>query len=194
MRAALYLRVSTIDQTTENQRLELDKLCDFKGWEITQTYEDHGISGSKGRQARKGLDDLLKDATRGRFDIALFWSVDRLGRSTAQVTAAMEELKQAGVKQYYMKEAIDTSTPHGEAMIEMAAVFAKLERSMIVERVKAGLERAKAQGKTLGRRKVSKAKEQRVLELRKQGLSYHKIAKEAQVGVSVVQRVLKAIT
>ena len=189
-RAALYLRVSTDDQTTDNQRLELEKLADLRGWDIVRIYQDDGISGAKGRKHRPGLDQLLKDAARRRFDLVLFWSVDRLGRSTAQVTSTMAELDDLGVGQFYFKESIDTSTPHGQAMLEMAAVFAKLERAMISERVKAGLARAKAQGKKLGRPPLSKRQRESVLRAREDGLSIREIAKRTKVSFGSVRNVL----
>lgn len=190
-RAALYLRVSTQDQTTENQKRDLEKLCELRGWEIVETYQDDGISGAKGRTARPGLDQLLKDARRRKFDVAVFWSVDRLGRSTAQVTANMDDLEACGVSQFYFKESMDTSTAHGKAMLEMAAVFAKLERSMIQERVKAGIARRKAQGKSFGRPKIAASKEREIKKLRAKGTGIQKIAKTVGCGVSAVQRVLK---
>lgn len=190
-RAALYVRVSTDDQTTENQRLDLEKLCELRGWTVTATYQDNGISGSKGRDQRPGLDALLKDAKRRRFDVAVFWSVDRLGRSTASVAASMDELEACNVAQFYFKESMDTSTVHGRAMLEMAAVFARLERGMIQERVKAGMARAKAEGKTLGRPKISSETEAKILLLRRDGHGMIKIAKTLGIGVSAVQRVVK---
>jgi DNA invertase Pin-like site-specific DNA recombinase len=144
-RAAIYLRVSTDGQTVENQRADLMKLAELRGWDVVATYEDAGISGAKGRDKRPRLDNLLKDAKRRRFDIALFWAVDRLGRSTSAVVTAMDELEAAGVSQFYFKESMDTSTANGRAMLEMAAVFARLEREMIRSRVNAGLQRAKAE-------------------------------------------------
>lgn len=191
-RAAIYLRVSTDSQTTENQRIDLEKLCDLRKWDIVEVYEDKGISGAKGRKARPALDQLLKDAKKRRFDIAVFWSVDRLGRSTSQVTTNMDDLEACGVSQFYFKESMDTSTAHGKAMLEMAAVFAKLERSMIQERVKAGLARAKAKGTKLGRRKITSAKEKAILKARAEGKGIIKIAKEVGVGVGTVQRVVNA--
>jgi DNA invertase Pin-like site-specific DNA recombinase len=198
-RAAIYLRVSTDEQTTENQKADLLKLADLRCLEVVATYADEGISGTKGRDKRPGLDALLKDAKRRRFDIALFWSVDRLGRSTAGVATAMDELEAAGVAQFYFKESMDTSTAHGRAMLEMAAVFARLEREMIVGRIKAGMARVKAAGgktKTgnpLGRPKVAPEVETAILRARSDnpGLGIVKLAKQHGVGVSVVQRLLK---
>ena len=190
-RAALYLRVSTDRQTIANQREDLQKLCAYRGWEIVAEYSDEGISGTKGRDKRPGLDAMLKDAARRRFDIAIFWSVDRLGRSTAKVAKMMEELDSFGVKQFYHKESIDTSTAHGRAMLQMAAVFAALERDMIAERVKAGLARAKAEGKRLGRAPVSARKRQEITTRRAEGLSYRATAEACGVALSTVYKVLK---
>jgi DNA invertase Pin-like site-specific DNA recombinase len=156
-RAALYVRVSTDGQSTSNQRQALTEVAERRGWTITATYEDAGISGTKGRDKRPGFDAMLRDATRRRFDVLMFWSIDRLGRSTAAVTAALADLEAAGVAIYADKEAMDATTPHGRAMLQMAAVFAELERGMIRERVMAGLARVRAEGKkTLGRPKVGK--------------------------------------
>lgn len=192
-RTALYLRVSTAEQTTENQRLELVKLAELRGWQVTEVYEDAGISGAKGRDKRPELDRLLKDAAKRKFDRVLVWSVDRLGRSTAQVAVTMEELRSSRVNLFCYRESMDSSTAHGQAMLEMAAVFAKLERAMIQERVKAGLARAKAEGKTLGRpRVVDDAVRSAVLTGKSAGLSVRKIAAQVGVSVGTVQGVLTA--
>ncbi|WP_191250059.1 recombinase family protein [Kordiimonas sediminis] len=191
MRAAMYLRVSTEGQNTQNQRMELEKTAKHRDWEIVEVYEDAGISGAKGRNKRPALDALMKDAVRGKFDIVMVWSVDRLGRSLQDLVGTLHDLHAVKVDLFMHQQAIDTSTSAGKALYQMCGVFAEFERSMIQERVKAGLERAKANGKTLGRRKVGEHKEAAILEYRAEGLSYHKIAKAVGVGVSVVQRVLK---
>lgn len=187
-RAALYLRVSTGEQTTENQRRDLEKLAELRGLSVVAVYEDAGVSGAKDRRDRPGLDALLKDAKKRRFDIALFWSVDRLGRSTRQVTTHMGDLDACGVAQFFFKESMDTSTAHGRAMLEMAAVFATLEREMIRERVIAGLERVKATGRTksgkpVGRPTVDPKLTAKIVKMRSEGQSIRKIA--ASVGLSV---------
>jgi DNA invertase Pin-like site-specific DNA recombinase len=189
-RAALYLRVSTEDQTTDNQRLELEKLADLRGWTVVQIYQDNGISGAMGRKHRPGLDQMLKDAARRRFDLVVFWSVDRLGRSTAEVTSIMAEIDALGIGQFYFKQSIDTSTPHGQAMVEMAAVFAKLERAMISERVKAGLARARAQGKRLGRPPLTIKQKNAVIHAGREGLSLRAIARRTGVSYGSVRAVL----
>lgn len=188
-RAALYLRVSTDGQTTDNQRLALTDVAERRGWEITKTYEDTGISGAKGRDKRPQVDAMLKDATRRRFDILMTWAVDRLGRSTAAVTSALEKLHEAGVDVFVDRQAVDTTTPHGKAMFQMAAVFGELERSLIRERIMAGLTRARSQGKKLGRPMVGKKVEDAIRTRLAAGQGILKIAKALRVGVSTVQRV-----
>jgi DNA invertase Pin-like site-specific DNA recombinase len=188
-RVALYLRVSTDGQTTENQRLALAAVAERRGWEVTRTYEDAGISGAQGRDKRPGLDAAMKDATRRRFDVLAVWSIDRLGRSTATVATTLAELDAAGVSIYADREGMDATTPHGRAMLQMAAVFAELERGMIRERVNAGLARAKAQGKVLGRPKVGGHVEDAIRAALASGKGMLKVAKELGVGGSTVQRV-----
>ena len=193
-RAALYLRVSTDGQTTENQRLALMAVAERRGWSVGTVYEDAGISGAKGRDRRPGFDAMLKDATRRRFDVLMVWSIDRMGRSTAMVATALAELEAAGVSIYADREAMDATTPHGKAMLHMAAVFAELERGMIRERVMAGLDRAKAQGVTLGRPKVATKVEAAIRERLAQGHGMLRIARGLGVGVSTVQRVKREAT
>ena len=190
-RAVIYTRVSTDKQTTKNQLIELEEVIKRHGWELVKVYQDKGISGTKGRTERPQFDSLLKDATRKQFDIVLSWSVDRLGRSLQDLVGFLNELHSKHIDLYLHQQGVDTSTPSGKALFQMMGVFAEFERSMIQERVKAGLERAKAQGKTLGRPRVSPQKEQRIIELRKQGMGIRKVAAEVGVGVSVVQRVGK---
>jgi len=188
-RAALYLRVSTDGQTTDNQRRVLCEVAERRGWAITETYEDAGISGAKGRDKRPGFDAMLKGATRRRFDVLMFWSIDRLGRSTAAVATALVELEAAGVAIYADKEAVDATTPHGRAMLQMAAVFAELERGMIRERVLAGLARVRAAGKRLGRPKVAVSIETAIRASLAGGTGILKTAKACGVGTATVQRI-----
>jgi DNA invertase Pin-like site-specific DNA recombinase len=132
---------------------------------------------------------MLKDATRRRFDVLMFWSIDRLGRSTAAVTTALAELDAAGVAIYADKEAMDATTPHGRAMLQMAAVFAELERGMIRERVIAGLSRARAQGVQLGRPRLAADVEAAVRQRLAAGVGMLKVARQLGIGSSSVQRV-----
>ncbi|WP_020562066.1 recombinase family protein [Methylosarcina fibrata] len=191
-RAALYIRVSTDQQTTENQRLELEKIANKSGWEIVQVYEDAGISGSKGRDKRPALDKMLKAATQRKFDVIMAWSVDRLGRSLQDLVGIMHDLHSVGVDMYLHQQAIDTTTPSGRALFQMCGVFAEFERSMIQERVHAGLSRARQQGKQLGRPKTDTSVEQEIIKLRSEGMGVLKIGKTLGIGTSVVQRVIKA--
>ncbi len=135
VRAAIYLRVSRDNQTTENQRLVLARVAEHRGWLVVQTYEDHGISGGKGRDQRPAFDAMLKDAVRRRYDILMVWSIDRLGRSVLHVANALAELDAAGIRLYCDQQGIDSSTPMGRAMIQMASVFGEQERSPKVENV-----------------------------------------------------------
>lgn len=192
-RAAIYLRVSTDGQTTENQRLALEAVAERRGWTVVRAYEDAGISGAKARDQRPGFDAAMKDAARRRFDVLMAWSVDRLGRSAAGVAAALDELHAAGVAIYADKEGVDATTPHGRAMLQMAAVFAELERGMVRERVNAGLARARAQGKTLGRPKVAEGTEGAIRARLLAGEGIVKAAKALGVGVSTVQRVRREL-
>ncbi len=189
-RVALYLRVSTNDQTTEHQRRELDAVAQARGWNVVAVYSDDGISGAKGRDKRPGLDAMLKDATRGKFDVVAAWAIDRLGRSLAGLVQTLDELRGVGCDLYLHQQAIDTTTPTGRAFLGMAAVFAEFERDMIRERVHAGLKTAKAKGVKLGRPRISGVTEGRIRELHAQGMGQLRIAKEAGCGVSAVRRVL----
>jgi DNA invertase Pin-like site-specific DNA recombinase len=189
-RVALYLRVSTDAQTTENQRLELEQVAEQRGWQVVATYEDAGISGSKGRDKRPEFDRLCRDMTRCKFDIVATWSVDRLGRSLHDLVGFLAELQGAGRDLYLHQQAVDTTTPAGRAMFQMMGVFAEFERSMIVSRVNAGLARAKAKGVRLGRKPTSPKVEERIRELRATGIGIIKIARQLGIGVSVVQRVV----
>ena len=152
MKVAIYARVSTNEQTTENQIRDLAKWAKRAGHKIVATYDDNGVSGAKGREYRKEFDKLLKAAVRREFDLVAAWSVDRIGRSLQDLIGFLQELHGAGVDLYLHQQALDTTTPSGKAMFQMMGVFAEFERSMISERVKSGLARAQSNGKTLGRR------------------------------------------
>ena len=150
-RAVLYLRVSTVDQTTANQERELHEIADRMGCEITHVYKDHGISGAKGRDKRPELDRLCRDAAKRQFDMVMAWSVDRLGRSLQDLVAFLSELHALRIDLFLHQQGLDTTTPAGRAMFQMMGVFAEFERAMIQERVRAGLARARDEGTRLGR-------------------------------------------
>jgi DNA invertase Pin-like site-specific DNA recombinase len=191
-RVALYARVSTDAQTTENQLRQLHAVAERHGWSVVAEYIDHGISGAKSRQQRPQFDALLHGVARRDFDMIAAWSVDRLGRSLQDLLAFLLELQSKRVDLYLHQQALDTSTPMGKAMFQLCGVFAELERSIIQERVKAGLERARAKGKILGRPKTHPKVEAKIRELASQGMGKGKIARTLGIGVSVAQRVLAA--
>lgn len=190
-RVALYVRVSTDDQTVDNQILELEAMAERQGWIISQVYKDQGISGSKGREGRPGFDALSKAVIRKEIDLVAVWSVDRLGRSLQSLVDFLQMLHEKGVGLYLHQQGLDTTTSAGKAMFQMMGVFAEFERAMIKERVRAGLQRAQAQGKVLGRPKVTSDIEEAICKARDTGKGMIKIAKELGVGVSTVQRVLR---
>lgn len=148
-RAALYIRVSTIDQHPETQGIELRQFAAQRGYEIVEEYLDHGVSGTRVR--RPALDQLLKDAHRRRFDAVLVWSCDRLARSTKHFLTVLDELGELGIQFISQREAIDTDGPLGRAIVVIISAIAELERSLIVERVRAGMRRAKLEGRRIGR-------------------------------------------
>jgi DNA invertase Pin-like site-specific DNA recombinase len=188
-RVALYLRVSRDAQTTENQRLSLEAVASQRGWTITNVYEDNGISGAKGRDRRPGLDALLKDASRARFDVVMAWALDRLGRSLRNLMDALQDLESANVDLFLHQQAIDTTTPAGRVFFHILGAFSEFERDMIRSRVTAGLDRARARGVRLGRPQVSKKVERTIRKRLATGEGMLKVAKTLRVGVSTVQRV-----
>ena len=190
MKVAIYVRVSTNEQTTENQVRELTAWADRAGHEVVAIFDDNGVSGAKGREHRKEFDKLLRGSVRREFDLVAAWSVDRLGRSLQDLVTFLQELHGAGVDLYLHQQALDTTTPGGRAMFQMRGVFAEFERSMISERVKSGLARAKSNGKTLGRPKVSEKVEEQIIALRSEGKGMLAIGKALGIGTSTVQRVV----
>jgi DNA invertase Pin-like site-specific DNA recombinase len=189
-RAALYLRVSTGEQTTENQRRELEAAAERHGWAVVHVFEDDGISGAKGRDKRPGLDAMLTCIGRKEIDIVAAWSVDRLGRSLTDLLGLLGELHAKGVGLYLHLQGLDTTTPAGKAMFQMLGVFAEFERAMIRERVNAGLARARAQGKTLGRPRLDSGTEKAIQKaLQKGDTGMRKIAVKFGVATGTVQRI-----
>jgi DNA invertase Pin-like site-specific DNA recombinase len=190
-RVAIYLRVSTSKQDTENQRRELEGVAARSGWQIVETYHDI-VSGAKGRDSRPGLDSLLKAVSRKEFDMVAAWSVDRLGRSLTDLLVILQTLRDKDVDLFLHQQGLDTSTTAGRAMFQMLGVFAEFERGIIRERVNAGLARARANGVTLGRKPISAEQEANIRRMRATGLGIIKIGKALGCGSSVVQRVLRA--
>jgi len=190
-RVALYLRVSTGEQTTKNQRRELEAAAERHGWTVSALFQDAGISGAKGRKDRPGLDAMLKAVARREVDLVMAWSVDRLGRSLVDLLSTLQELHAKEVDLYLRQQGLDTSTQSGRAMFGMMGVFAEFERSMIQERVKAGLARARDEGVRLGRPTLEDADPSRaakVLAMRARGVGVRKIARQLGVGVGTVLR------
>jgi DNA invertase Pin-like site-specific DNA recombinase len=189
-RVAIYLRVSTSKQDTDNQRRELEAVAARSNWHVVKIYEDAGISGAKGRDKRPGLDAMLKAVNAKEFDMVATWSVDRLGRSLTDLLGILQGLHDKDVDLFLHRQGLDTSTTAGKAMFQMLGVFAEFERGIIRERINAGLARAKAKGKKLGRRPVKASIEARIRELKAEGMGILKIGRTIGVGTSVVQRVL----
>ena len=185
------LRVSTSAQTIENQERELAAVAAARGWEVVETYRDEGVSGAKGRDRRPGFDRLWKNAARRKFDVVAAWSVDRLGRSLADVATFMVDLKGYGVGLYLHAQAVDTTTLWRRGAAAEAGVFAEFEREMIRERVLAGQARARASGVRFGRPTIPADKAAAIVADLKTGVGVVKLAKLHGVGVGTVQK-LKA--
>ncbi len=189
-RVAIYARVSTNGQTVTNQLRELRQVAKRQGWKVVEEFIDRGVSGAKGRAHRLQFDRLCKAATRREFDLIMSWSVDRLGRSLQHLVTFLHDIHAKGVDLYLHQQGIDTTTPSGKMLFQMCGVFAEFERSMIQERVKAGLARARAQGKKLGRPRVAASIERKVHAGRIKGMGMKAIARELQIGTGTVQRIL----
>jgi DNA invertase Pin-like site-specific DNA recombinase len=188
-RAAIYLRTSTTGQHTENQRLELERIAERRGWTVVEVYEDFGISGAKGRDKRPALDQMLKDANRRRFDVVMAWSIDRVGRSLIDLLGTIQHLEAVGCDLFLDQQNIDTTTPTGRLLFQITGAFAEFERSMIRSRVNAGLARARSEGKRLGRRPVSEAVVERIRKQLATGAGILKTAKALGIGTGTVHRV-----
>jgi len=185
-RVALYLRVSTDSQTVENQRLELQAVAERLDWTIVETLADEGISGAKGRDQRPGFDRLMQMVTRKEIDLIACWSVDRLGRSLQHLVTFLNEINERGVDLYLHPQGLDTSTPAGRAMFSMLSVFAEFERSILRERIMAGLRRS---SKKSGRPPLDPDKVQRIERSLKSGLSINATARKLKCGVGTVHRI-----
>jgi DNA invertase Pin-like site-specific DNA recombinase len=182
MKAAIYARVSTFDQELENQLAELRRYTGARGWTVAE-HVDRGVSGAKDR--RPAVDALLADARRRRFDVLVVWRLDRLGRNLKHLIGLLDELNALGIAFVSLNEGIDATTPAGKLQMQILGAIAEFERARIAERVKAGLQRARAQGKRLGRPRhdVAPARLQAV-----QGMTVREAAKVLGVGSSTAQR------
>ena len=187
MRVAIYARVSTANngQDPAMQTRELREYAERRGWTLAGEYVDIGISGTK--EKRPELDRLMADAHRRRFDVVVVWKFDRFARSVSHLLRALETFKAQGIEFVSFSEQLDTSTPAGKLVFTVLGAVAELERSLIVERVKAGLRNARSKGKRLGRPRRD-VDARRIASLRAQGLGWKKIARELDCGVSTVLR------
>lgn len=193
-KVAIYCRVSTLDQTIDNQLLELRDHCSKMGWEIVKEYADEGLSGTLSREKRPALNALIKDAYRKRFDSVICWDISRIGRSMKELVLFLSDMKDRDIGICSVRQGFDTSTTMGEIMFQFVGILSSWEREMIRERTLAGLERAKSQGKTLGRRKVTNdTMTAKIIELRSAKKSLQEIASEVGVSIATVHRELKKV-
>ena len=190
-KVALYLRVSTTQQTVENQRLELDKYCERQGWQIVKIYNDTGISGSK--SDRPALNEMLQDASKGKFSVLVVWKIDRLARSTTDLLNILLTLKTNGVDFCSTTQAIDTTTSYGKMVMTFLGAISEFERDTIIERVNSGLARARANGVKLGRPRVGFDVNEALRMRDKEGLGYKQIAKALGIPRTTIYRTLGAI-
>jgi DNA invertase Pin-like site-specific DNA recombinase len=186
-RAALYMRVSTLDQHPETQLLDLRQMASQRGYEIVQEYTDK-ISGTKAK--RPGLDQMMADARRGRFDVVLVWASDRIARSVKHFLDVLDELNRLNIEYVSFRENIDTGGPLGRAIIIIVGAVAELERNLIIERVRAGMRRARLEGQHIGRTPLQ-LDNAAIHRDRGQGQSLRQIAKGHRISTATVQRVLK---
>ena len=192
-KAALYLRVSTDSQTTENQRLVLIEVAQRLGWDVVHIFEDAGISGAKGRDQRPGFDGLMKAITRGEVQIVAAWSVDRLGRSLQHLIGFLADIQSKGCDLYLHQQAVDTSTPSGRMLFQLCGVFAEFEREILKSRINAGLDRARLNGVKLGRPAIAPIDLDKVRSRLGQGQSIRVIAKATGFSTATVQRVKRSM-
>lgn len=186
-RVGIYCRVSTKEQTTQNQLLDLRRYCEARGWRVVEECVDNGVSGSKGE--RPALSQVLELARKRKIDILVIWRLDRLFRSLKHLILTTEELAALGVSLVSYSESIDLTTPQGELILGVLGALAQFERSLIVERVRSGLRRAVAQGKVLGRPKVT-VDPATVRGLHSEGRTLCEIASVLGVGKSTVHRLI----
>ena len=193
-KAIIYSRVSTNDQTVDNQLKVLREVAERKGLEVVREISDEGISGAKGRDERKGFDELIKGAVRKEFDIILVWDVSRLGRSLKHLVSFLDDIQSARCDLYIHQSGLDTSTASGKMMFQMIGVFSEFERSMIRERVIAGQQRAKAEGRHIGRKSnLTNGVINAAIQLREKNVPIKRIAKDMQIGVGTVYKILDKV-
>ena len=193
-KAVIYSRVSTNEQTVENQLRVLREVAEKRGLEVVREISDEGISGAKGRDERPGFDKLIKGSIKNEWDIILVWDVSRLGRSLKHLVSFLEDIQSAHCDMYIHQSGIDTSTASGKMMFGMLSVFSEFERSMIRERVIAGQQRAVANGVKLGRKtNVNDGIITAVYHMRQNNVPIKRIAKDLQIGVGTVYKILDKV-
>lgn len=193
MTCAIYSRVSTTDQNTENQILKLREIATLKGYSVKKEFTDKGISGKHGRDLRTGFDALIKGAVSKEFDMILVWSVDRLGRSLQDLISFLNEINSVGCNLYIHNSQLDSSTPSGKMLFSLLGVFSEFERGMISDRVKLGLQRAVSEGKKLGRpSKLNDGLVHSIKYMKEQGVGIRKMSRDLGVGVSTIYKVLES--
>ncbi len=188
-RVALYARVSTTDQTTENQLRALRAFADARGWSVTE-FADRGVSGAK--EQRPALDALLKAAKARTVDVVACVKLDRLARSVRHLVTMATEFQALGVDLVVLDQQIDTTTPSGRLLFHVLAAISEFERDLIRDRVRAGMDRARSQGKHVGRQRIPAKKERRIQALLDEGYGMLRVARMVKVGTGTVQRVAKA--
>ena len=194
MKAVIYSRVSTNDQTVDNQLKILREVAEKKGLEVVQEISDEGISGAKGRDEREGFNELIKGSIQKEWDIILVWDVSRLGRSLQHLVSFLDDIHSAKCDLYIHQSGLDTSTASGKMMFQMIGVFSEFERSMIRERVIAGQQRAKAEGRHIGRKSnLTNGVINAVIQLREKNVPIKRIAKDMQIGVGTVYKILDKV-
>jgi DNA invertase Pin-like site-specific DNA recombinase len=186
-RVALYLRTSTLDQHPETQLYDLRQMTAQRGYQIVREYTDQ-ISGAKAR--RPGLDQMMADARRGRFDVVMVWASDRIARSVKHFLDVLDELNRLNIEYVSFRENIDTAGPLGRAIVVIVGAIAELERSLIIERVRAGMRRARLEGRHVGRNPLE-LDQAAIHRERCQGHSLRQIAKGHRISTATVQRVLR---
>jgi len=189
-RAALYMRVSSVDQHPETQLHDLHQMAAQRGYEIVNEYTDR-ISGVKAR--RPGLDDMMRNARRGRFDVVMVWASDRIARSVKHFLEVLDELNRLNIEFISFRENIDTGGPLGRAIVVIIGAIAELERNLIIERVRAGMRRARLEGRHIGRNPLE-LDDEAIRRERCQGQSLRQIARGHRISTATVQRVLRRHT
>ena len=191
-RIAIYARVSTDKQTTQNQIDALREVAERCGYQITQIFSEDGISGSKGREGRPALDQLMKSANQRKFDMVMCWSIDRLGRSLQNLVEILNELQAMRIDLFFLQQGMDTSTPSGRMIFSVFGAIGEFERNLIRERVIAGQRRAVANGVKIGRpSKMNDGMRSAIQLLREKGMGIKQISKQLQIGIGTVYSVLQ---